>query len=555
MFHLVNLHENRQKADVGRRPFCLEPRVLTLHGSSQPLGNTWRLLAQVMVLFVFGNISAESTNNALGVNKISPRACSLKTKPNLKQHVQFDKSRNGCSMGCCSIGCMGIIGMFVLVGVVGYYSLFHSSLPLYLFEAAIEESGEVEIEGLEGTLSSGFSADEIRFKTMDDRWSNLTDIKFKYDSDSSLFGTERLIIEEVSVNGGTIYADWDPDENELGFDPDITGEFSEEFRELDEEFAEFGEEMREEIGHSPGLRELRIDLVSVTNVKIVNPATELEITIDEMKFEGFEWQEGNLQSLGELLIRSSQVDLVTVPSVEFSEMKNARRFEGNLRAQADHRLMADVPFVFEIGVDDELEIFISSELFDGRLRFVDIPDQTSLSYIDFSPGEYIDLKDGSVLPSKITLKLDFGEDKEQGPTRVNEDGAFELGITRFDDLRIVKPDNGPSVVVATAIVEGETVRAFIEIAGPSSPWWNVSLESEGFDTTEDLWAQTLFGNAFDQLEHEQQVSVGAAIPELELVATSDEDQEVGKTDESVTTEQPVNDGDAADAEEQIQFQD
>ena len=49
----------------------------------------------------------------------------------------------------------------------------------------------------------------------------------------------------MSVNGGTIYADWDPDENELEFDPDIGEEF--------EEFEEMGDEIREETGRSPGL--------------------------------------------------------------------------------------------------------------------------------------------------------------------------------------------------------------------------------------------------------------------------------------------------------------
>ena len=67
-------------------------------------------------------------------------------------------------MGCFGIGCVSIVIIIFAVCVGGYYSVFHSSLPLKIIEAAIEEDGEAEIDGLTGTLSSGFSADEFRFK-------------------------------------------------------------------------------------------------------------------------------------------------------------------------------------------------------------------------------------------------------------------------------------------------------------------------------------------------------------------------------------------------------
>ena len=353
---------------------------------------------------------------------------------------------------------------------------------------------------------------------MDDRWSNLTDINFKYESDSSLFGTEQLVIKELSVNGGTIYADWDPDESEVDFDPD---DFSDELDEIGAEFEELGDEIREEVGNAPGLRELRIDLVSLANLKIVNPATQLEITVDELKFEGLVWQKGDLQNLGNLIVRSNQMELNTVPSVVFSEMKNSERFQGTLRAQADHRLKSDVPFVFDFAVNDDLSVFQSSELFDGQLRFIDDSTQTTLSYHDFSPAEFIDLKTGAALPSNVNMELAYGENKKQGPQNVNSNGAFEFGKTRFGDLRIIQNENNQPIVVAEGVVNGETVRAFVEIDAPFSPWWSITLESENHDSLEDLWADTIFGGAFAQLAEEEQNVIRASMPAQKVVNSDD----------------------------------
>ena len=120
------------------------------------------------------------------------------------------------------------------------------------------------------------------------------------------------------------------------------------------------------------------------------------------------------------------------------------------------------------------------------------------------------------------MKLEYGETKQEGPTEVDEDGAFELGNTRFGDLRIEKNEDARSILVATGNVNGNTVLAFIKIGRPFAPWWKVSLKSEAFDSPEELWAQTLFGNGFDRLEVEEQATVRASIPAPKIVATDDD---------------------------------
>lgn len=437
----------------------------------------------------------------------------MKKKPDIKQHIQFDGQRRGCGLGCCSIGCLGIFGLFIVIIVGGYFSLFHSSLPLRLIEAAIEEDGEVEIEGLEGSLATGFKAEELRFKTMDDQWSELKDIKFQYDMNGSMFGSDSIIIKEVSVASGTIYADWNPDENEFDFDPDIGEEVNEELEDFNEEFEEFDEEMREEIGHAPGLKEVRIDLVSIQDLRIINPATELEFTVDEVKFEGFHWEEGDLKSLGTLVVHSTQLDLETVPTVEFTDIDNAQRFEGTMHTEADHRLKTDVPFSIDFGVSNDLEVSLKAELFDARLKFSESPESSELVYDDFSPADYIEFEDGTILPSNIQMIVQFDKEKSSGPSHVHESGSFKLGQTKFSNPVIDQTEDGKkSVVMATGMVGGRKVTAVLNIEGPNSPWWKTGLISEQFDSQQELWAQTLFGKSFDELSSEEQTALAATRP-------------------------------------------
>ena len=132
-------------------------------------------------------------------------------------------------------------------------------------------------------------------------------------------------------------------------------------------------ELEDEIGSSFGIGELRIDSVSITDLKIVNPDSELEVSIDEITFQDFHLKNGVLQSIGKLLVRSSQLELKTVPSVEFTEIQNTQRFEGVLRADSDHRLHSDVPFAIDFGVDKDFKSSMKLELFNDQMQILETP--------------------------------------------------------------------------------------------------------------------------------------------------------------------------------------
>ena len=429
----------------------------------------------------------------------------MKDKPNV--NYQYPKSGGGgCGIGCFAAGCLGIVIVFMLVIFAGYYSMFHSNLPLRFIETAIEESGEVEIDGLDGTLSSGFTADEFRFKTEGDEWSKLSGISFQYENSSSFFGTDKLIVKEVSVDSGVIYADWDPSANQFDFS-DLDGDIEDFQAELEGNEEEFNIAMN----NSFGSLLIQLNTVSIANLRIINPETKDELTIDDISFVGFKFENGKFVDLGELTIHTSQLDVETVEPKELVDIENARRLEGTIRQALDVRLIADVPFIAEYGIADDLEVSSLTSLFNDQLKVVDTQDEVSVTYDQLQLEQYFQAPDGGIVPTDITLKLTFDENKKNGPNRVSEDGSFRLGATRFSNPKIKELESGWRSVTASAIVNDLPVTIQFNIESPYTSWSKLRLESGSMEAKE-VWAQTVYGKSYNDLDPNDTNNVDAMQP-------------------------------------------
>lgn len=420
-----------------------------------------------------------------------------------QEYVAFDNQKTGgCSMGCIGIGCFGAIALMFMMCGGGFYGLLYSSLPLKAIEAAIESDGNVEIDGLKGNITNGFAADEFRFKADNENWSNLRDIKFKY-SNNRMFNPDRFVIEEISIDGGTIYADWDPEKSEIAIDPD----FEEGMEEFEEEFEDISKEIEDELSGSglENLKEVRVDLIRVANLKVVNPKTELEFTLDEIKFDGFHWEDGELISVGELLVRSTQLELDTVASIEFPDEPYSQRFQGFVRSQMDHRLKTDVDFSVDFAVIDG-KFHAEGKALKGAVCFTKNSEENSLTFNDFTPVDILKVAENHIAPSKISFTAYFGESMKEDPESLSEDGSFQLGKTVFNGLFIDSEKDKPATVAGVAEVNGTTVTARV-IPSSRSPFWLVSLSSEDKQESKEVWAQTVFGKSYSELSEERQLAV------------------------------------------------
>ena len=385
--------------------------------------------------------------------------------------------------------------------------MFHSSLPLRLMEFTMESSGSVEIEGLDGTVSTGFSADEFRFKTLGDNWSKLEGINFKYENDWSFFGTDSLTITEMSIDSGVIYAQWDPAHQQIDIES-LEVEFDDMKEGID------FQENQSDVAIAQVLADLkiRLDKISIANLKIVNPQTEDELVIENVSYEGFKLNEGVFEDLGELTVNSTQLDVETVEPQFLTEHDNARRLQGTIHKLMDNRLVADIPFVVEYAIDEDLNGFTKVDLFDGAMKIEDTSDQLAINYSDFSTEAYFDKSQIPVLPTNINMQIEFEQGRNTGPSEVNTEGQFTIGETTFTNLRISESPKGRQYVVGSGEIAEQSITAKFFISSPYSPWINMQLKSDGDDKQEELWAQTLFGKAFDDLNDREKTSIESVIP-------------------------------------------
>lgn len=413
---------------------------------------------------------------------------------NTQQYVQYQTQKSGSGCGCWAIGCGSIILIMIALCGGGFYTLFYSSAPLKLIERAIEENEDVEIEGLRGNFMSGFTIDELRFKTEGEEWSNLTNIKFKYKS--SFFQSDRIIIEDISVDGGTIYADFDPNEAQISMDPDFGSEFEEARGEIE---SELGPEALKNI------KEIRVDLVRLANVKIINPKTDEVVSLDEIRFDGFHILDGELTDMGDLLVQSSQMNLTTEPSKAYSEIDNSKRYVGTISSQMDRRLIQDMPIDFDIAFDRSGQMVYQAEFFNGALTAVREDKQNTITFSQFNPAEYWETKKTGIMLSEINLT--YETDKGYLPKSIDSSGSFHLGLTRFSNLKIDETtEKEVTTVIALGEVDGNPVKATISMTR-RDPWGRIQLSSSEIESTRDLWAIVVFGKEFSELSEEEKIAV------------------------------------------------
>jgi hypothetical protein len=181
----------------------------------------------------------------------------------------------------------------VCTGLCGglYYTIFHSSYPLSQIEKALESDGNIEIEGLTGSISSGFHIDQLRFVNAQDQWSTLKEIDFEFNGVWDLVNEHRLIIDRFTVGSGEIYyGDWD---NDLAMGGSA------------------GTGAANPAGTQPpggpvggtgtaGPMEVRIDLVEFANLKFLNSDGDVKSELGRVAFSDFHYRNGKIQNMGPL---------------------------------------------------------------------------------------------------------------------------------------------------------------------------------------------------------------------------------------------------------------
>ncbi len=407
----------------------------------------------------------------------------------------------GCWMGCFGIGCLIIVVGFFGLLVGGWYSMMHTRLPLILIEQAIEEDGKVKIEGLSGSVSKGVHIDEIKFLTVDDEhWSELHGIKFDYNGLMQMSRTGRFIVEQMSVDRGTIYADIEGPDDFL-FSPSDLNEI-EEFKDSD-------------------LTELRVKLLEVNNLKIINLDTDYSVEIETASLKDFVANgKDGIVDLGQLTIKSNVLEAETEASPKWPESPTAKRIRGKLHAKFSDQMKQDVDFAVDLDFEKSSDRRAVS-MFNHAWVQEFSAQQRMIQLTDFSPADYFD--SDQILPGHIQLVATHAKtDVEKEETRSEDNpgsditwelapgASFQLGKTTFQ-IESVAGNRAPlRSIVGKASVNGEPFSAEL-LCRDYFQKGRIDLKVDGQTADRTDWAQVVFGNDFESLSRDDQRVLEATI--------------------------------------------
>ncbi len=427
----------------------------------------------------------------------------VKPPPHYVNQPAPTSSGAGRGCGCVIFGCGSVLLLLIVLCGAGWYMTWYTAMPLKWFASSLESSGDVRVEGVSGTISSGFEVDEFQFRDgSDGRWSKLSELKCKYGSTGGLFSSSGAAIEEISIGSGVIYGDFD-----LSTSNDI--ELLDITAPIEEMWSEISSEVQSDIS------EFRVDLVKFSNIEFRDDDDNVQFRIDEVRFSGLKIIDNRLEDIGELNIVVDHLKLKTEPSTTFVDSEFSRRLSGQMEAGFLGQVKQNIPFQIELGFSKDGQVLQVATWFDGKLEIArrNSEDLITTTAADFSSADYLDLPEPSIIPQSIQLKFEASSGKRKSIVSIDDQGSFRLGQTDFRNFAVAdkelieqlrKDHSNRRVVrtdrqfIASGTVDGETVTALVSVTN------KLTLLDVQLFTTQDIpinqiWARTAYGQDFDQL--------------------------------------------------------
>lgn len=395
--------------------------------------------------------------------------------------------------GCGPRGCLGclaiIIGVPLLLFMLGFYVLFHTSIPLKALEGVHVENGKViRISGVTGTISSGVSIEKI---VVDDEPEDTTveGFTFRYNGFWDVVFNNRFIIEKLSTDRA-VFVVGDDFWESLKLD-----ELEAEWEQIDANANNTGD---------PGLFELRELNFAETSIKSRDGEIDIEIPlirIAGLRIQGDDFDVAELEVTSDVLM----VELLEAEAVEINEQELPfkKMIKGRVLPELHPRVVSEIDFSLELGMADGTPV---SRLiaFKEQIEFVSLPDgTTTVEFAQFSPSDFV-TSPGQVVPERMSLQATLSED-----VLTTEAGEFSLGMTRFElAAQQIDTNDADAALTAKADVDG---RSFEAIARPSEnrlwPPFAIELKPDEAMSRNEQLAWIYFQRPYDELAVDERARV------------------------------------------------
>jgi len=394
----------------------------------------------------------------------------------------------------CLFGCLGAaIGGPILLVVVGYFLLMHSSLPLKLVADLFSKDPNITIEGIGGSISKGFTVDSFRASDDSGNESFLEGLTLQWGDISRMRNKREMVIDEIGLKRAHIFID--------------TGE-----RTTGSE-AESNESDASNDASEP-LNLFEIKKIDIRSVVVESKTGGFKLELDEFLAKGLriEGDDFNLSSLSvssnmlNLSLEDAETVMLDGKSIPFK-----KRIVGNLKSEIHENLIRDIDFFLELGAMDG-EMVGRLVIGDGTFVITNAGNagRPTFTARDFTPSDYFAPKLGGPVKGLSFLILGSKTDPKK---QQFESGSFTLGNTPFTvEPQVVDKPEGKAPSFFATVQKGEIKITATISEGQAAPFFDLALSSEPPRDQREIISLLWFDKAHADLTADQ----AAEIEDIEL---------------------------------------
>lgn len=246
-------------------------------------------------------------------------------------------------MGCLAKGLIGLALIIILLVLAGKYVFLHTALPARGFIALLNQSSDIQIEGISGSIATGFSVDTMRFTDEAGNINALNDVRLHYKKEKTA-----NVITEVHVGRGHFYVD--RNHKKTCHEDDMNDHDVDEPQSTSLENSNFM---------------FIVKRVSINNVIIEDVKSGIIFNLDEIELSDLEL--GETSKLGNFVIHSTACDLEILP-LQDSGTNYSHSISGSLKSGFSKKIKTNIDLKGTIDLNTTDDNYYALTAFGGQLR-------------------------------------------------------------------------------------------------------------------------------------------------------------------------------------------
>jgi hypothetical protein len=418
-------------------------------------------------------------------------------------------------------GCLGVL-VYVFIGlavlVIGglatlYFVVMHTSVPFKALEsmlASANTNAHFKVEGISGTISTGFKIRSIRWGEDGAGAGEIKDVRVTYGNFRELMGGRRIVFREIHIGRAHL---------------DVTG-LGELVSSANTPSVNFGNNPPTNYNWTTaggwparkGPDLVKIDKVTIEDVFLTNRVTGLSLAIPSIQWTGFKAANGQVE-LGRLEVDSDRLKITTkegrTVDVDGRQVAFQKMLEGTLLPGLHKSISRPIAFTVDAGTAQG-KLVVRATAFEGGLEIYRAPGQDGFVRCkDLDLDSYFD----APVPRALTVSaVMVPGNRSRQPRLKLGGGSFNLGVRTFEiqpaELERTEGADDVSQTNNLIAVSHSDAEEFTYQLIVSEEWWKVrqSLTARRAMTPQETLAKVFTGKSYEELDPAQREEIDRKLP-------------------------------------------